>query len=145
MEKLPLYLPRKRCELCVTVMMRKIAQIPHLCHGLAFYFATCNDVPPSILHSYPNVIYWSYTGGCNRKLAVGEAFVRPCPPPAICSWLSSPNYNVPFCPWDGQYSAPGVEDGLQPDNGADLPSDGLPPQGSAMGLPAVPGFGMVGQ
>ena len=85
------------------------------------------------------------SGGCKRKLAVGEAFVRPCPPHAICSWLSSPNYNVPFCPWDGQYSAPGVEDGLQPDNGADLPSDGLPPQGSAMGLPAVPGFGMVGQ
>ncbi len=49
-EKLPLYLPRKRCEICTTVMMRKIAQATYLCHGLEFYFETCNDVLASILH-----------------------------------------------------------------------------------------------
>ena len=109
-EKLPLYLPRKRCEICVTVLMRKIAQVPFLCHGFEYYFETCNDVVASILHWYPNVVYWSYTGGCTKKGAVGETFVRPCPPHAICSWLASPNYNQPFCPWDGQYAAPGLED-----------------------------------
>ena len=144
-EKLPLYLPRKRCEICVTVMMRKIAQVPFLCHGLEFYFETCNDVLASILHWYPNVVYWSYTGGCKRQLATGEVFVRPCPPHAMCSWLSSPNYNMPFCPYDNQYMAPGLEDSLVQDSGFDTPSDGLPPQGGAMGSPVVPGFGLIGQ
>ena len=143
-EKLPLYLPRKRCEICVTVLMRKIAQVPFLCHGLEYYFETCNDVVASILHWYPNVVYWSYTGGCTKKGAVGETFVRPCPPHAICSWLASPNYNQPFCPWDGQYAAPGLEDNLQADNGMDTPSDGLPPGGGNMGAPVVPAYGLVG-
>ena len=93
---------------------------------------------------YPNVVYWSYTGGCKRKLQVGDVTVRPCPPHAICSWLVSPNYNVPFCPFDPAYAAPGVEDALLPDNGADLPSDGLPPQGSTMGGPVLPGMSMIG-
>ena len=125
-------------------MMRKIAQVPFLCHGLEFYFETCNDVVASILHWYPNVVYWSYTGGCTKKGAVGETFVRPCPPHAICSWLASPNYNQPFCPWDGQYAAPGLEDNLQADNGMDTPSDGLPPGGGNMGAPVVPAYGLVG-
>ena len=99
----------------------------------------------SILHWYPNVVYWSYTGGCKRQLATGETFVRPCPPHAICSWLSSPNYTMPFCPWDNQYMAPGLEDSLQQDTGYDTPSDGLPPQGGGnMGAPVVPAYGLVG-
>ncbi len=37
---LPRYLPRKRCEVCVTVLLRKMSQVPHLCEGMEHYFDT---------------------------------------------------------------------------------------------------------
>ena len=52
---------------------------------------------------------------------------------------------MPFCPYDSQYMAPGLEDSLQQDTGYDTPSDALPPQGGALGSPVVPGFGLIGQ
>ena len=39
--------------------------------------------------------------------------MKPCPPHVVCSWLVSPNYHAPFCPWDGAWRAPGVEDSLK--------------------------------
>lgn len=156
----PVYLPRKRCEICVTVLMRKMAQVDHLCSGMESYFETvrhnhtitqshsltqlhnhphplpppqCNDVVASMLHWYPNFIYWSWSGGCDMHLADGMMKrVRPCPAHAICGWLTSPNYHVSFCPWDANFKAPGLEDSLYPF--AERPSDNMPPIGAPQGM-----------
>jgi len=49
-ETMPIYLSRQRCEVCTTVIMRKLAGAPHLCAGMEYYFDSCNDALVSILH-----------------------------------------------------------------------------------------------
>eukprot|EP00300_Choanocystis_sp_HF-7_P036704 c52591_g1_i1.p1 GENE.c52591_g1_i1~~c52591_g1_i1.p1 ORF type:complete len:204 (+),score=14.99 c52591_g1_i1:36-614(+) len=140
MTTLPIYLPRKRCEICVTVLMRKMAQVPHLCSGLESYYETCNDVISSTLHWYPNLIYWSWSGGCDMVFEDGiTKRIRPCPAHAICGWLTSPNYHVAFCPWDPAFKAPGLEDSLYP--ASIRPTDNLPKLGGPQGLAYLPGLG----
>lgn len=137
---LPVYLPRKRCEICVTVLMRKMAQVDHLCGGMEHYFETCNDVIAAMLHWYPNVIYWSWSGGCDLHMQDGVVQrVRPCPAHAICGWLTSPNYHVAFCPWDPNFRAPGLEDSMYPF--AQRPSDSMPPLGGPQGMGLVTNMG----
>eukprot|EP00301_Raphidiophrys_heterophryoidea_P013116 c20465_g1_i1.p1 GENE.c20465_g1_i1~~c20465_g1_i1.p1 ORF type:complete len:165 (-),score=51.24 c20465_g1_i1:59-553(-) len=132
-QPMPVYLPRKRCEICVTVVMRKLAQVDHLCQGMEHYFETCNDVIASMLHWYPNFIYWSWSGGCDMHMPDGiTKRVRPCPAHAICAWLTSPSYHVGFCPWDSTFRAPGLEDSLYPF--APRPSDNMPPLGGPQGI-----------
>ena len=46
-------------------------QVDHLCGGMEHYFETCNDVIASMLHWYPNVIYWSWSGGCDLHMQDG--------------------------------------------------------------------------
>ena len=111
---MPVYLSRQRCEICTSVIMRKLSGAPHLCAGMEYYFDTCNDVLVSLLHWAPNVAFWAQTGGCDRaQEAGGFKRMKPCPPHVVCSWLVSPNYHAPFCPWDGAWRAPGVEDSLK--------------------------------
>ena len=93
----------------------------------------CNDVIASLLHWYPNFIYWSWSGGCDMHMFDGYVKrVHPCPAHAICGWLTSPNYHVAFCPWDSNFRAPGLEDSLYPF--AERPSDSMPPIGSVQGM-----------
>ena len=123
----------------VTVRCARSRRCPSL-PRVGVLFETCNDVVASILHWYLNVVYWSYTGG-HQMGAVGETFVaRACRTPS--ARLAPPNYNQPFCPWDGQYAAPGLEDNLQADNDGHAVRR-LPPGGN-MGAPVVPAYGLVG-
>jgi hypothetical protein len=111
---MPVYLSRQRCEVCATVLMRKVAGGPHLCAGMEYYFDTCNDVLVSLLHWYPSVMFWMQTGGClHTDVESGTKMMKPCAPHAVCSWMISPNYHIPFCPWDGSWRAPGLENSLK--------------------------------
>ena len=47
---LPIYIPRKRCEVCVTVLMRRMSQGPHLCSGLEHYFETVSFMLSHLNH-----------------------------------------------------------------------------------------------
>jgi hypothetical protein len=114
-ETMPVYLSRQRCEVCTTVIMRKLAGAPHLCAGMEYYFDSCNDALVSILHWYTSVMFWMQGGGCHKAMAGGGyKWMKPCAPHVVCSWIISPNYHIPFCPWDGRWRAPGVEDNLLP-------------------------------
>ena len=91
----------------------------------------------SLLHWQPSLQYWMSTGCMHTAEGAPPKLMKPCAPHAVCSWLISPNYHVrssllttasrpgphvtherrfaraaqiPFCPWDASWRAPGVED-----------------------------------
>lgn len=58
-------------------------------------------------------MFWMQSGGCHKAIpGGGYKWMKPCAPHIVCSWIISPNYHIPFCPWDGRWKAPGVEDNL---------------------------------
>lgn len=95
------FLPR--CQLCLTLPL----QFPVSCRKPTTFCVQCVKVMLSLMWWLPSEAYW-INYGCQRNNGGTWAWVRPCSPHVICSWLKAldAGNEQPFCPEDPTYRKP---------------------------------------
>ena len=117
-----------KCELCMLVAQnREDHAASGDCSGVQAFAETCAEVLRSFTLWTKWIDLWLRDLGCHKVGPNGLSLARPCPGHVVCSWITSPIDEAPFCAADASYRSP-----------APLPARAAPVSYTHLTLPTTP-------
>ena len=96
-----------KCEICMLVaQQREDHAAGGECSGVKPFLESCATVLRAFDLWSRWVDLWLRDLGCHKVGQSGLALARPCPGHAVCSWITSPIDQQPFCANDPEYRSP---------------------------------------
>jgi len=96
-----------KCEICMLVAQQREDQAAGgECSSVKPFMESCATVLRAFDLWSKWVNLWLRDLGCHKVSPSGLALARPCPGHAVCSWITSPIDQQPFCANDPAYQSP---------------------------------------